>query len=68
MELVREYERDKLFITVNLRSYIDDSEMEKFMKTILQHQIHLIMVENREYERLPDEDRYIIDSGLCEIS
>ena len=38
------------------------------MKTILQHQIHLIMVENREYERLPDEDRYIIDSGLCEIS
>ena len=68
MELVREYERDKLFITVNLRSYIDDSEMDKFMKTVLQHQIHLIMIENREYERLPDEDRYIIDTGLCEIS
>lgn len=67
MELVREFDRDRLFVTVNMRSYIDDVEMELFMKTILDHGYHLIMVENREHAKIQYEERWIVDKDLCEI-
>ena len=67
MELVREFDRDRLFVTVNMRSYIDDPEIELLMKTVLDHGYHLIMVENKEYERLQYEERWIVDKDLCEI-
>lgn len=67
MELVREYDRDKLFVTVNLRSYLDDMETSLFFQTLLQHQFHVVMLENKEYNRFKNEHRYIIDSDLCEI-
>ena len=67
MELVREFDRDKLFFTVNLRSYIDDTETEYFMKTAIIHKYNLIMIENKEYNILENENRRIIDVDLCEI-
>jgi len=67
MELVKEYDRSKLFLLVNLRSYMDDHEMELFMETILQHQFHVIMVERFSSTKLSLEKRYIIDQDLCEI-
>lgn len=66
-ELVRELDRDKLFITVNLRSFIDEAETRKFMETCLLHGYKLLMIENREYAILPEEGRFIIDIDLCEI-
>ena len=35
MELVTSLDRRKLFITVNLRSYIDDDEAQRFVDTLL---------------------------------
>lgn len=67
-ELVNEFEHKKLFITVNLRSYIDDKEAESFMDTVIRHKYHLLMIESHEYERLSNEKRYIVDESLCEIS
>ena len=67
MELVTEFDRKKLYITINLRSYIDDIETEKFIDTVLNHSYNLIMIESYEHSRLPNEQRYIIDADLCEI-
>ena len=66
-ELVREFERNKMFITVNLRSYISDNELELFLSDALKRNINLIMIENHEHKLLNNEKRLVIDSDLCEI-
>lgn len=66
-ELVTELERKKLFVTINLRSYITDIEAQKFLDTVIQHDYNLIMIESSEHTRLNGENRYIVDSSLCEI-
>ena len=67
MELVREFDKDKLFFTVNLRSYIDDETMGNFMATIKAHDFHLIMIESQAHNMLSCESRHIIDEDLCEF-
>lgn len=67
IELVTEFDRKKLFITVNLRSFISDSEASLFMQTAISHGYHIIMLENCEHTRLDEEKRYIVDRDLCEI-
>ena len=67
MELVREFDRDKVFIFVNLRSYYADEELLPFLNTALTHEYRILLVENQTYDLLPCEKRYIIDADLCEI-
>ena len=67
MELVRCYEREKLFIFVNLRSYFPDDSISRFLQTALDHQYWLLLVDACEHPKLPEEQRLIIDKHLCEI-
>lgn len=67
MELVREFESKELFITINLRSFLDDDEMENFISTAISHEINLLMVENKDYTVLKNEKRFTIDYDLCEF-
>ncbi|MGN1348680.1 MAG: type II-A CRISPR-associated protein Csn2 [Acutalibacteraceae bacterium] len=67
-ELVHEFIGKKLFVTVNLRSYISDKEAELFMQTALSHQFNVLMIENCEHKRLSFEKRLIVDADLCLIS
>ena len=48
MELVREFDHDKLFITVNLRSYYNDETILKFMATVIAHDYKVFMIENKD--------------------
>lgn len=67
MELVREFDKDKLFITVNMRSFFPDSILTDFIKTVLDHDFKLLMIENCSYEKLPRENRRTIDEDYCEF-
>ena len=67
MELVYEYLGEKMFFTVNLRSYLADEETDLFMEGLLQHGYHCIMIESFERKQLTREKRYLIDLDLCEI-
>ena len=67
-ELIHEFIGKKLFVTVNLRSYISDRETELFMQTALDHEFNIIMIENCEHKRLQQEKRLIVDADLCLIS
>ena len=65
---MQEFIGKKLFVTVNLRSYISDKEAELFMQTALLHKFNVFMIENYEHKRLSYEKRFIIDADLCLIS
>lgn len=67
MELIREFERDKLFVLVNLRSFFDDPDVERFLKTAVDHGYHVLLLDSVERKKLPMERRLTIDIDLCEF-
>lgn len=67
IELVREFDRDKLFVTVNMRAYFDDEIIAEFLKTVASHEFKVLMVESQSYELLEREKRVTIDADLCEF-
>lgn len=66
-ELVQEYDRRKLFVLVNLRSYLPDEEMGIFMRDVLARNIQVLLLESSERAVLLNEKRYIVDADLCVI-
>lgn len=67
MELVNEFNRKKVFFIVNMRSYIDDEETERFAQTVSSHGYQILMIENVDRKTLRNEKKIIIDNDLCEI-
>lgn len=67
MELVREYERDKLFVIVGLRGFFVDEEVARFLKSALDHGYRVLLMDHVAREKLPCEKRLTIDNDLCEF-
>ena len=67
MDLVRRFEGEKLFLLVNLRSFVSLEDMALFMQTAVAHGLRVLLVDNQAYPLLPLEKRHIIDSDLCEL-
>lgn len=67
MELVREFDRDKLFVLVGMRSFFSDREMEMFLKTVLSHGFRVLLLDSVDRERIRYERRLTIDRDLCEF-
>jgi CRISPR-associated protein Csn2 len=67
MELVREFDKDKLFITVNMRSFFEDDIIQEFIRTVVSHEFNLLMIESQAYQLLEFEKRLTIDADLCEF-
>ena len=67
MELVREFDRNKLFMTVNMRSFFDDEIIAEFMKTAISHEYRVLMLESQAYPKQVFEKRVTIDADLCEF-
>ena len=67
MELVREFDRDKLFVLVGMRSLFADREMELFLKTVLSHGFHVLLLDSVDRKRSRYEKRLTIDKDLCEF-
>lgn len=68
MELVREYDRDKLFILYNLRSVVSDDDISLFNETAIRKGYEIILIESAEKTKLNDIKRFIIDNDLCLIT
>lgn len=67
MELVREYDKDKLFILVNFRSFISDEDAYHFIDTVKRQLYNVILIEGYEHKLLLNEKRYLVDEDLCEV-
>ena len=67
MELVREFDRDKLFVLPELRRFFTDEEMSLFLETLVGHSFRVLLIESTSREKLPLENRVTIDTDLCEF-
>lgn len=67
MQLVREFDGDKVFAFVNLRSFVELEELQDFADTVLAHGYRVLLLDNHAYPRLSMEKRLIVDTDLCEI-
>ena len=67
MELIREFDRNKLFVLVGLRSFFSDDHVEKFLKTALGHGYQILMFDCVSRKELSCEKRLTIDNDLCEF-
>lgn len=68
IELVTEYDCERLFFLVNIRSYIADDEMELFAQTIISHGYQVLDIESCNHTPLINELRVTIDADMCEIT
>ena len=67
MELVRDLEWEKLFVLVNIRSYYDDQEMTVLLRTLLDHDLQVLLLDSYAGTVLVGEKRWTIDEDLCEF-
>ena len=67
MELMRANALASVFVFVNLRSLLDDETMENFTNTCCTHEYNIMLIDNREYNKLSLEKRTVIDIDLCEF-
>lgn len=67
MELVRELDRDRLFVMVNMRTYFSDEEMELFIESVCLHDFKMLLLESSSLLRLKNTKRYTVDTDLCEF-
>lgn len=67
MQLVREFDSEKVFVFVNLRSFVNIEELQLFADTVLAHGYRVLLIDNFGYPRLSAEKRLIVDKDLCEI-
>lgn len=67
MQLVREFDGEKIFVFVNLRSFVKLEDLQDFADTVLAHGYTTLLFENRIYPKLSRENRLVVDADLCEI-
>ena len=57
----------KVFVFINLRSYLTDNQMQELIQEITYQEVHALFIENQERTCLKGGIRYIIDKDGCEI-
>lgn len=67
IQMVDIFEGKKLFILINVRSFINNEEMQQFINAIIDRKYQVILLENMEHKLLKHEKRYIVDENMCEI-
>lgn len=67
MTAILDFDKTKLFITVNMRSYFNDEEIKIFFEEIRRRQIQVLMIDGYDHNTISGVKSLIIDSDLCEI-
>ncbi len=68
-EFVSDMDRqlNRLFVMVNLRSYLGNKDTELFFQSVLFHKIKLLCIEGCSRVLLSNEKRVLIDEDQCVI-
>lgn len=56
-----------MFVFVNLREFYNEEDVEKFVNTVVAHKYSILLIDNKEYQKIDCEKRLIIDADRCEI-
>lgn len=59
--------RKTVFVFVNLRSYLNDTQMEQLLAEMRYQEVHILMIENHAKDCMEGVRRCIIDIDGCEI-
>lgn len=59
--------KTKVVVLVNAKSYFSIEELNELYKIAFYSKMHLILIENRKYNCLPEEKYCIIDTDKCII-
>lgn len=58
----------KVFVFVNLRTYLTDEELEDLLRYLEYYKASILLIESQDRgEKFKGEKKYIIDKDLCEI-
>lgn len=57
----------KIITFINIRSYLNDEQMEQLLKEAIYQEVQILLIENQEKSYLKGVFRYIIDYDKCEI-
>jgi len=68
IDICSEYLKTKLFIFVNLKSFLNESEIIQLYNHLNYHKTHILMIESSQSNTLENESIRVIDEALCEIS
>lgn len=67
MSLMLDFEPQKLFVFVNLRSYFLDKDIEQFVKTVKLKQMRVMLLESSSRRKIDGMKQLTVDCDLCEI-
>lgn len=67
MDICSEYRGIKLFVFVNLKSYLNNQDMLELYRHLRYVKRNVLLIEHSETEHLEGESTRIIDLDLCEI-
>jgi len=67
VDISSKYRKIKLFVFVNLKSFLSVSEMIQLYAHLNYHKIHILLIENRQSPSIECEIARIVDTNLCEI-
>lgn len=67
VDVFNEFLKINYFVFINLKSYLNDEELQEFYKFVSYKKINLLLLENHQRNKLPNENLTIIDNDLCEI-
>lgn len=66
-KIVLELEKDKLFVFVNLRSFLNDEQFFSLSKTLVDHKVKALCLDTVDRKISGFERKMVIDSDLCII-
>lgn len=67
MRIVERLLKKKLFVFVNLRSYLSNQQIDELIKEATYQEIQLLLIETCARDCIEGVTRYIIDKDGCEI-
>lgn len=67
LDICSEHLMTKLFVFVNLKSFVDEQELKDLYNHILYRKYNVLMIENKQYRTLDHEIIRIIDKDACEF-
>jgi CRISPR type II-A-associated protein Csn2 len=67
MITVNSLENEKCYVLVNLRCYLNNTEVEEFYRTALYNKLKILIISGNDNQALINEKKTIIDKDLCQI-
>lgn len=67
IQITNELIGERIYVIINLRSFVSDTDTELFYQTILAKKYRVLLLESSIHKALPCEKRIIIDKDLCEF-